>query len=156
MDAALESLRQAREAGGTSLDQFCTTLRNYLVKIMSNEACYVVLLEEHALKPDEVAQIVARRDRFESELRGLVAAGIVDGSVTPCNPKLAVFAALGAINWVQKWYVPGGTWTGDQVARGLLQLIERMLSAKPSAALNVDPALLSAMADIKPVEAIQV
>jgi TetR/AcrR family transcriptional regulator len=153
MDAALESLRQARQAGGNSLEQLCATLRNYLTKIMSAEACYVVLLEEHALEPQEVQKIVARRDDFEGELRGLVAAGIVDGSVTPCNPKLAVFAALGAINWVQKWYVPGGTWNGDQVAAGVVQLIERMLAAKPSAALNVDPALLHAMGDVKASEA---
>lgn len=146
MDAAGESVRQAREAGGSALDQLCGTLRNYLRMIMSNEACYVVLLEEQALQPDHVKQIVERRDRFEGELRGLVAAGILDGSIAPCNPKLAVFAALGAMNWVQKWYVPGGAWSGEQVAVALVQLIERMLAARPVAALNVDPALLPTLA----------
>lgn len=147
MDAAADSLRQAREAGGNALEQFCGTLRNYLRMIMSNEACYVVLLEEHALQQDKVAHMVERRDHFETELRGLVAAGILDGSIAPCNPKLAVFAALGAMNWVQKWYVPGGPWSGEQVAVAMVQLIERMLSARPSAALNVDPALLPAVTD---------
>ncbi len=153
MDAALGSVRLAREAGGNALDQFCGTLRNYLRMLLSSEACYVVLLEEQALQPDKAAQIIQRRDRFETELRGLVAAGIVDGSVAPCNPKLAVFAALGALNWVQKWYVTGGTWTGDQVAAALVQLIERMLSARPAVALNVDPALLQAIggSDARPV-----
>lgn len=144
MDAAIESLRLAREAGGHALEQFCSTLRNYLRMIMSNEACYVVLTEEQALEPEKAAQIVRRRDGFEAELRGLVAAGILDGSVAPCNPKLAVFAALGAMNWVQKWYVAGGAWSGEQVAVALVQMIERMLSAHPVAALNVDPALLPA------------
>lgn len=150
MDAAAESLRLARESGGDALEQFCGTLRNYLRMIMSNEACYVVLLEEQALQSDKVARIVERRDRFESELRGLVAAGILDGSIAPCNPKLAVFAALGAMNWVQKWYLPGGAWSGEQVAVALVQLVERMVSARPSAALNVDPALLSALGDTMP------
>ena len=49
MDAAQESLHLARQAGGTALDQFCATLSNYLGMIMSNQACYVVLLEEQAL-----------------------------------------------------------------------------------------------------------
>jgi TetR/AcrR family transcriptional regulator len=141
MDAALDSLAQAREAGGTALEQLCTTLRNYLRKIMSQEACYVVLMEEHALPADRVRQIIARRDNFEGQLRSLVAAGIRDGSVAPCNPKMAVFAALGAINWVQKWYVPGGAWTGEQIAVSMLAMIERMLSARPVPALNVDPSL---------------
>lgn len=146
MDAAAESARQAREAGGSALEQFCATLRNYLRMIMSNEACYVVLLEEQALHAEQVAQIVARRDRFEADLRGLIATGIQDGSVAPCNPKLAVFAALGALNWVQKWYLPGGAWSSEQIAVALVQLIERMVSARPASALNVDPALLSALA----------
>lgn len=144
MDAAVDSLHQAREAGGSALEQFCGTLRNYLRMIMSNEACYVVLLEEQALSPEKVAQIIERRDRFESELRGLVAAGILDGSIAPCNPKLAVFAALGAMNWVQKWYTPGGAWTSEQTVTAVVELIERMVSARPSAALTIDPAFLQA------------
>ena len=145
MDAAQESLRLARETGGSALEQFCSTLRNYLGMIMSNEACYVVLLEEQALEADSVQHVIQRRDRFEAELRGLVASGIVDGSIAPCSPKMAVFAALGAMNWVQKWYVPGGAWTAEQITLALIQLIERMISARPVAALNVDPALLAAL-----------
>ncbi len=141
MDAAHESLRLAREAGGSALEQFCATLRNYLRMIMSNEACYVVLLEEQALHSDSVQHIIQRRDGFEAELRGLVAAGIQDGSIAPCNPKMAVFAALGAMNWVQKWYVPGGAWTAEQTTLALVQLLQRMLSSNPAPALNVDPSL---------------
>lgn len=145
MDAAADSVRQAKEAGGSALEQFCGTLRNYLRMIMSNEACYVVLLEEQALPPDKVAQIIERRDHFEAELRGLVAAGIVDGSIAPCNPKLAVFAALGAMNWVQKWYTPGGAWTSEQTVSAVIELIERMIAAHPAAALGIDPAVLPSM-----------
>ncbi|MEY4711698.1 MAG: hypothetical protein RIS88_1148 [Pseudomonadota bacterium] len=142
MDAAAESLRLAREAGGTALQQFCATLLNYLRMILSNEACYVVLLEEQALSPEAMQHVIARRDQFETELRALVATGIQDGSMAPCNPKMTVFAALGAMNWVQKWYVAGGAWSGENVAVALVQLLERMVAAKPVAALNVDPSLL--------------
>ncbi|WP_439589858.1 TetR family transcriptional regulator [Hydrogenophaga sp.] len=150
MDAADESLQRARAAGGTALKQFCGTMLNYLRVIMSKESCYVVLLEEHALTPEAIAQLLARRDRFEGELRGLVAAGIIDGSIAPCNPKMAVFSALGAINWVQKWYVAGGGWTGDQVAVSLMELLERMLSSSPASALSVDPSLLPPLAQPAP------
>lgn len=142
MDAAIESLRLARAEGGSGLRQLCATLRHYLMRILSNEACYVVLLEEHALRPEHVSAIIRRRDRFEAELRSLVASGIVDGSVVPCNPKLAIFSALGMINWVQKWYAPGGSWSGEQIAVGMVQFLERMLARTPSPALTVEPALL--------------
>lgn len=145
LDVAGESVRLARQAGGSALEQLCATLRHYLRWILSPQACYVVLLEEQALQPEQAAYMTARRDGFEAELRGMVGAGILDGSVVPCNPKLAVFAVLGAMHWALKWYVPGGAWSGEQVAVALVQLLERMLSSRPAPALNVDPTLLQAL-----------
>ena len=49
--------------------------------------------------------------------------GIEDGSVAPCNPKLAVFALFGAINWVPKWYRSDGEFSAAQVADMLVDLI---------------------------------
>ena len=57
---------------------------------------------------------------------------MADGSVVACEPKLAVFALLGAINWVPKWYRPGGDWQSGQIARALGELITRALAAEPA------------------------
>lgn len=144
LDAAFAGLDDARKAGGSGLVQLTATLRNYLDLILANRTSYVILLEEHALKPAHVKTVVRRRDLFERELRRLVEAGIEDQSIVRCNPKLAVFAALGAINWVQKWYVPGGSWGGDQLAQAITELLRRMLSSSPSRRLTEDPAKLPA------------
>jgi TetR/AcrR family transcriptional regulator len=72
------------------------------------EGGYVVLLEENAMKPAHVRAIVKRRDQFEQGLREFVAEGIADGSIVRCNPKLAVFMMMGALNWSRKWYFGRG------------------------------------------------
>ncbi len=99
----------------------------------------MVLLEENALKPAHAKAIIKRRDEFESEMRAFVTEGIADGSIVPCNEKIAVFLALGALNWVRKWYSPSGAWNAQQIAEALTQMIERSLATQPSSSLIQQP-----------------
>lgn len=139
MDMALQSVIRARSAPGSGLTRLCQALESYLSMMLSENRSFVLILEEHALSSEHVRLIVARRDEFEAELRTLVVEGTADGSIVPCNPKLAVFAALGMLNWVMKWYSASGTWTGEQVSAALVRFLERMLSTQPK------PSLLEAL-----------
>lgn len=65
--------------------------------------------EVTALTPAHQAEIIALRDRYERELRQLVARGVKTGAFRRVNPKTAVFAILGAINWIARWYHPDGS-----------------------------------------------
>jgi TetR/AcrR family transcriptional regulator len=137
MDAAMESVALTRTMDGNGLEKLCAALRSYLTLVLSDNPSYVLILEEHALMPEHVTAIVTRRDQFENQLRALVSLGIADGSIVSCDPKLAVFAALGMVNWVMKWYAPGGGWGGEQIAVELVRMLERMLSTRPAATLAV-------------------
>jgi len=140
MDTAIDSLHKAEAGGGTGLQKVSATLLNYLEMMLGEEGGYIVLLEENAMKPAHVRAIVKRRDQFEQGLRGFVAEGVADGSIVPCNPKLAVFMVMGALNWGRKWYRPNGDWSGPQIAHALTEMLERSLSSAPSDALTEDPA----------------
>jgi TetR/AcrR family transcriptional regulator len=131
MDAAFQSLdRASGEPSG--LDKLRRTLTGYLEDMIGDLGHGVALLEENALEGGRVAEIMERRDQFERALRTLVRQGMADGSMVACEPKLAVFALLGAINWVPKWYRPGGDWQSGQIARALVELITRSLAAEPA------------------------
>lgn len=139
MDTAIESLNKARASNGNGREKMSATLLNYLEMMLGEEGGYVVLLEENAMNPAHVRAIVKRRDQFEQGLRELVDEGIADGSIVRCNPKLAVFMVMGALNWSRKWYRPNGAWSGPQIAHALTEMLERSLSSAPSAALVEDP-----------------
>jgi TetR/AcrR family transcriptional regulator len=142
MDTAIESLIKARASIGNGLQKLAMTLRHYLELMLGQEGGYVILLEENAMKPAHMRAIIKRRDQFEQGLRELVSEGIEDGSIVPCNPKLAIFNIMGALNWSRKWYRPNGPWTGPQIATALTQMLERSLSSTPSATLFEDPAAI--------------
>lgn len=85
-------------------------------------------LEVAALSPTHHAEVIAARDRYEQALRDIVRQGMKAGEFRTVDPKLAVFAILGAINWVARWYSPDGSvhprdlgrHYADHLLRGLL------------------------------------
>ncbi len=65
--------------------------------------------EVTALSPKRQQEVIAARDRYERELRKIIDEGIKNGEFRPVNSKIAVFAILGAINWIARWYRPEGS-----------------------------------------------
>src|SRR5436305_2092474 len=92
--------------------------------------------KREALLREDHAQVVQERDRFEHALRDLVREGVADGSIVPCEPKLAVFAILGALNWVPKWFRQDGDWSARDLTAAFAELFDRALSSRPAAALT--------------------
>ena len=137
-EVGFEGLAKAEQAGGNAREKLNNTLRFYLKEMIDELSCCVVLTEENALLPDDYAELLQQRDRFEIALRELVREGQADGSIVPCDPKLAVFTILGAVHWVSKWFNQSGAWSADQVSTALTDLLDRMVSATPAAALPVD------------------
>jgi AcrR family transcriptional regulator len=64
--------------------------------------------EVEALPPRLRARIVAKRDRYEAAVRGIVTQGVRSRVFAPCDPTLVTRALLGAVNWTARWYRPEG------------------------------------------------
>src|SRR6266542_4492616 len=118
-----------RPEHGTAVPAWGNALRGYLEDLIGKLGHPVVLLEDSALLPDQSRALIRRRDEAEKRFRKLVKEGIKDGSIASCDPKLAVFALLGAINWVPKWYRDDGEWTAAQVSESLVNLVTRSIAA---------------------------
>lgn len=133
-----EAIEQAERKGGTGLEKLQLALKEYLEVTLSEMSRCVIITEEHALEPDDRAEIVRQRDRFEAKLRGFVREGIEDGSIIPCDPKLAIFSIFGAVNWVPKWYSDSGEWNNKQLAKGMSELLCRSIARHPPEAFAPD------------------
>lgn len=85
--------------------------------------------EVPSLPPERRKQIIAGRDRYEHLLRTLIAEGTRSGVFREVDPKVVVFAMLGSINWIARWYRPGGRMRaaelGSQFADYLLRGLTR-------------------------------
>lgn len=137
MDSSLAWLDRAEKEGSNGLDKIRRALSGYLRFMISDLGYPIVLLEENALLPEQARTIIRRRDEAERRYRALVIEGINDGSIIPCDPKLVIFAFMGAVNWVSKWYRENGPWSADEVAHSIVNLITRSIAAKPERKIDV-------------------
>ncbi len=132
MDSSFANLDRGERMGRNGLEKIQIALKGYLEDLIGELGHPVVLLEENALLPEQSRLVVKRRDQAEQRYRNLIKEGMEDGSIAPCDAKLAVFALLGAVNWVPKWYRDGGEWSATQVAESLVKIATRSIAAHPT------------------------
>lgn len=136
MAIANETMDHGEAEGRNGLERIRIGMTGYLREMIGTMGVPLMILEDNALVGDQRTEIVALRDAFEERLRRLVVDGIRDGSILPLNPKLAVFALLGAIHWVTKWYSAEGRWTAEDVAEAVVELATRGWEVAPGARLG--------------------
>jgi TetR/AcrR family transcriptional regulator len=127
MDLGTEGLLLAESMGGTADDKLRRALQYFVEHTIENLKGCVLLLEEGMLSPRLHREVVRRRDEYEHRLRDLVSEGVASGVFVPCNPKMAVFAILGAVNWVQTWYSPDGEVGPKEIAEMFATFLVRGL-----------------------------
>ena len=124
LDRLLDVLAGARERPDAG-ERLGAIIDGHLQVVMAGGAS--LHLELDGLPKPLFKKIVQKRDKYERGVRDLIADGQRIGLVRSGEPKLQVFALLGALNWVARWYRPG---EGDpdqivysfreQLLRGLL------------------------------------
>jgi len=63
-----------------------------------------VRAHDQDLGPEMRRQINSLKSEIDQGIRRLLRAGMDDGSIEPCDPKIAAFALAGALNWIAHWY----------------------------------------------------
>ncbi|HVO34869.1 MAG TPA: hypothetical protein VMT21_04840, partial [Gemmatimonadales bacterium] len=106
----------ARELG-TAIEQLAYVIREH-VKVMTDTLEGSPLaFEVTSLSPERRRDVIAGRDRYERSLRRIIARGVADHEFRQLDPKIAVFAILGSINWISRWYRPEGALHADELGR---------------------------------------
>ena len=146
LDVAEAAHRGAVAAGVDGLDRVRRIAVAYVTAVTASDTATLLLLEHGVLSPKQAGEVLARRRWLEHDLRAQIASGVADGTIAPCDPKLASFSVVGMLHWVTKWYDPAGPWTGPQVADATGRMVARMLAAGSPPPLPTDVAALPAPA----------
>jgi TetR/AcrR family transcriptional regulator, cholesterol catabolism regulator len=75
-----------------------------------------LFLDLEALSPAHLKAVIVRRDQFERGVRKVLQEGMTAEMFAPGDPKLLAFAMFGAVNWIPRWYDPGGPATSQEIA----------------------------------------
>lgn len=85
----------------------------------------VAHLEFASLPAQRLEEIIEQRDRYERMLRALIRRGVCEGQFYDVEPRLVVWALLGALNWTVQWYSPEGDRSVGEIAHGFAEFLVR-------------------------------
>jgi AcrR family transcriptional regulator len=106
-------------AGARELDsaheQLAFVIREHVRVMIETLEGSPLAFEVPALAAPRQKEIIAGRDRYERALRKMIADGVASGEFRDVNAKTAVFAILGAINWIARWYRPEGALHAEEL-----------------------------------------
>jgi len=129
VQVSLVALERAQAAPGSPEQRLHGLLVEHILALTEGDYSAVLLEDMEKLSGTRRRTYVALRDRFEQGIRELISAGIAAGQFAPQDARLAGFALLGSINWIPKWYRPGGAHSAQDIAQSFAALFMRALRA---------------------------
>jgi AcrR family transcriptional regulator len=126
--AGVEQIRAAfravRQLALPARERLNAVLRHYGQAVASEFGWCMVRAEDQDLSPAMSRHVKALKSEIDHGIRRLIREGIQDGSIHPCDPKLAAFALAGALNWIAHWYREDRSLTGAQIADAFVAIFE--------------------------------
>lgn len=113
----LEGIEASRQAGGNAVDQLRACMEVYAdIVTQPFGMCLIRVGDEEVPEPSRT-ELRRMKSEIDHAFRRLVAQGVEEGSLAPCDPKMTAFVIAGALSWIGRWYQPGGEYPAAEVAR---------------------------------------
>jgi AcrR family transcriptional regulator len=123
---AVESLRDAPEGADVlgQLTHFTQAIVGVTARTLSRAAVYFqeAPFLEQWLSEAQVKEIRELEGQFDEHITAIFARGVADGTFPDVDPRIAALGYTGMVNWVYRWYSPGGWATGDEAAADFVRL----------------------------------
>lgn len=123
LDLVRAGIAEAASSGGTALDKLQACMRAYADVVTQDFGMCVIRVGEDPLPEEGRRELRQLKAQIDLEFRRLIELGIAEGSLAPCNAKLAAFTLAGAISWIGRWYQPDGELTPQDIAEQCIAVL---------------------------------
>ena len=113
----LDGIEASRQAGGNALDQLRACMRSYAAIVIQPFGTCLIRVGDEQVPAESRKELRRLKSAIDHEFRKLVARGIEQRLLRPCDPKLTAFTIAGGLSWIGRWYQPGGERSGDEIVQ---------------------------------------
>jgi AcrR family transcriptional regulator len=117
--------------GGTGLVKLRKLVRAYAEVMATDFGASLVRFDVRDLSEKNAEIVRAGKRSIDHTFRGYVTDGISDGSIKPCDAKLAAFAIAGSLNWIGHWYQSDGPLSPQAIAEEFTDRLTEGLAQRP-------------------------
>lgn len=96
----------------------------------NRDAVTVFLQERRAVRGERWESLVAKRDRYERMVSGVIEEGAATGAFVDLPPDIAARGVLAMANWGYTWFQPDGRLTAEEVAETFAAIALRGLERR--------------------------
>lgn len=125
-----EILNEIATRCGTGLEKVEAFIYSYANVMTVNFGRCVMRLDDADLSAGALAEVRKYKKKIDRRLRSFIQEGIDDGTISPCDPKIAAFSIAGALNWICHWYEPEGTLSAEEIATQFARTLTQGLAKK--------------------------
>lgn len=125
-----ETIAAIDEEGGDGLTKLRKLIRAYAMLMTIDFGMCLVRLDDRELSKEAYARVRAEKRQDDRAFRKYIAAGVADGSIVECDPKLAAFAIAGSLNWIGHWYRQDGERSAEEIAEQFAGLLTDGLATR--------------------------
>lgn len=112
----LDGIEASRAAGGNAVDQLRACMQVYADIVTQPFGMCLIRVGDEELPGPSRTELRRMKSEIDLAFRRLVAQGVQEGSLAPCDPKITAFVIAGALSWIGRWYQPGGDYSAGQIA----------------------------------------
>jgi AcrR family transcriptional regulator len=124
------ALREVRDRAAPARERLNAVLRDYAQAMASEFGWCMVRVEDQDLSPDMSDHVKAMKSEIDHGIRRLIREGIQDGSIHPCDPKMAAFALAGSLNWIAHWYRENQSMSAAEIADAFIAMFDNGLQPR--------------------------
>jgi len=117
LQMTLDGIEASRCAGGDVLAQLRACMQTYADIVTQPFGMCLIRVGDEQLPSESRKELRRLKSAIDQAFRRLVAQGVEEGVLAPCDPKMTAFVIAGALSWIGRWYQEGGQYTAAQVAR---------------------------------------
>lgn len=130
LQAVENEFARAHPHGATGLAKLERFLVWYAENMTTVFGSCLVRVAEQDLEPETQRELRAAKKTVDGCFRKLIEQGIADGSIAPCDSRIAAFTAAGAVNWLGHWWKPNLRWSAHEAAEHVVHCVLNGLAAK--------------------------
>lgn len=124
------AIAKAGESGGRAIDKLIAAMRQYAEIVTMDFGMCLIRVGEDPLPPENRRKLRALKAQIDREFRSLIEQGVAEGSLEPCDPKMAAFTLAGALSWIGRWYRPEGTMRPEEIADQAIAILMNGLATR--------------------------
>lgn len=122
-----DAITEVGASGGTAMDKLVAAMHKYAEIVTLDFGMCVIRVGEDPLPPEAQRKLRSIKAALDHEFRELIRQGIAEGSIRPCDPKIAAFTIGGALSWIGRWYRPDGPLLPEDIAQQCIALLTQGL-----------------------------